>query len=184
MNAIDILRAEHGLIRQYLDALGMALGKMERGERVPKIFFEHAVLFSREFVDKFHHFKEEMQMFTLLAQKHEGEFDDSIAMLRNQHENGRDHVAEINYAKDGYESGQEAAANTLLEHLASYTSMLRQHIHREDHRLYPLAEKVLTADEMAGLMVEYKRADAKAGEGFFEQHRERVLKMEAVLTAP
>ncbi|MAE71579.1 MAG: hypothetical protein CME06_14065 [Gemmatimonadetes bacterium] len=181
MNAIDILVAEHGLIRQFLDNLTTALGKMERGEKIPKTFFEHSVLFSRELVDKHHHFKEELQMFTLLAQKHGGQFDTAIEGLRNQHENGRNHVAEIDYAKEGYEAGQESATTTLPEHLDCYISMLRQHINREDHRLYPMAREAYSAGEMEGLLVELQRADEKAGEGFFETNRDRVLKMGALL---
>ncbi len=181
MNAIDTLRAEHGLIRQYLDNLAAALGKMERQEPVPTVFFEHAVLFAREFVDKYHHFKEELQMFTLLAQKHGGELDVDIEGLRNQHENGRNHIAEIDFAKEGYGQGQEVATTTLIEHLASYISMLRQHIHREDHRFYPLAREAFTDDEMAHLAAEYERANEKAGDDFFGKSQDRVLKMEALL---
>ncbi len=182
MNAIDILVAEHGLIRQFLDNLTTALGKIERGEKIPKTFFEHSVLFSREFVDKHHHFKEELQMFTLLAQKHDGRLDAAIEGLRNQHENGRNHVAEIDFAKEGYEAGQEPATTTLLEHLACYISMLRQHINREDHRLDPMALEALSAGEMESLLVEFRRANDKAGEGFFEKSQDRVLKMGALLT--
>lgn len=181
MNAIDILTAEHGLIRQYLDNLSFALGKIERGEKVPKIFFEHAVLFSREFIDKYHHFKEELQMFTLLAQKHGGQIDTAIAALRNQHEHGRNHVAEIDYAKEGYDLGQESETDTLIEHLAAYIAMLRQHINREDHRIYPMARELLNDEELDQLLVEFKRANEKAGGEFLAKNQDRVLKMAGLL---
>ncbi len=182
MKAIDTLATEHGLIRRFLDTLAGALDKIEHGEKVPKTFFQHAVLFSREFVDKYHHFKEELQMFTLLAQKHAGQFDAPIEALRNQHETGRNHVAAIDYAKEGYESGQEAATNDLLEHLASYISMLRQHINREDHRFYPLAFQLLDEDDTARLMVEFERVNEKFGADFLDKSRDRVAKMAALVS--
>jgi hemerythrin-like domain-containing protein len=72
MKALKILRDEHALIRQYLDNLALASEKLERGERPPKEFFEKAVDFSRQFVDKHHHFKEEHIIFTWLAQRKKG----------------------------------------------------------------------------------------------------------------
>ena len=68
MDALEILRGEHALIRQYLDNLSFAAEKIERGERPPKEFFEKTVEFARTFVDKHHYFKEEHLMFTWLAQ--------------------------------------------------------------------------------------------------------------------
>jgi len=183
VNAIDILTAEHGLIRQFLDNLAIALGKMERGEKVPLPFFEQLVTFSREFVDKYHHGKEELQMFTLLAQKASGDLDTAIAGLRNQHETGRNHIAAINFAKEGYDQGKQGEMDTLIQHLAGYIAMLRNHINREDHHLYPMARRALTPDEMEGLLVEYRRIDEKAGEDFFAINQERVLKMGSLLSA-
>ncbi len=66
MHPIDILVAEHSLIRQYLSSLSFALEKLERGENLAREYVEQIVLFARNFVDKHHHFKEEYQMFVLV----------------------------------------------------------------------------------------------------------------------
>ncbi|MBI4879274.1 MAG: hemerythrin domain-containing protein [Planctomycetes bacterium] len=183
MKPLETLKAEHSLIRQYLTVLSQARETMEEGGRVPKQVFELAVRFSRDFVDKYHHFKEELQLFTLLAQKHGGDFDGPIGALRNQHENGRDHVTAIDRAKEGYDLGRATEAGELLEHLAAYISMLRQHIHTEDHGIYQRAEALLTADENRNLEREFRRADEKAGPGFFDKARDSVLQMDALLKA-
>ena len=54
MQALGRLYMEHGLIRQYLENLGYALDRLERGDRPPKEFFEQTVAFAREFVDEYH----------------------------------------------------------------------------------------------------------------------------------
>ena len=67
MDAMNILRSEHALIRQYLDNLSLASQQLEAGERPAREVFEKAVDFSKRFVDKHHHFKEEHIMFTWLG---------------------------------------------------------------------------------------------------------------------
>ena len=122
MQAIRILVHEHRLIRQYLDILGFAIERIERGEHPPREFFENAVLFSRDFVDKYHHYKEEHQMFALLAQEVEGQLDGAIAALRYQHERGRVQVSAIATALDGYTPGpmpDKAAIEETLGPIAS-----------------------------------------------------------------
>lgn len=182
MDAIDVLKAEHGLIRLYLNNLALALQKMERREHVSRVFFEHAVAFAREFIDTYHHFKEEKQMFALLVGKRNGELDAPVRALGRQHENGREHIAAIDDALFGYEKEQEKATLDLLEHLAAYVSLQRQHIHREDHQLFPLVREILTDEERTALMEQCKRADERAGRDFFAESRERVLTMEGLLT--
>ena len=61
--------------------------------------------------------------------------------------------------------------------------MLRQHIHREDHVLFPMALHALSPDDLQQLLVEFQRADEKAGENFVEKNEERVQKMAALLVS-
>ena len=161
--------------------LSSALEKLLRDDPVPQQFFENAVIFAREFVDEYHHYKEEHQMFVFLAQKSGGIFDAQIDALRQQHEHGRMHVTRIVESVPGYLDREQAAATEIVESLAAYIAMLRQHIHREDHAFYPIAQRVLTADDAEQLLFEFERADAEARTGFVDECRDRVLKMEALL---
>ena len=141
MQATKILVKEHDLIRQVLDCLSLALGKLESGQRPPKEFFEKGVEFASNFADRFHHFKEEYLMFGLLAQKKEGTFDGAIGALRYQHERGRQFVVKIENSLEAYANGDEIATTTLLENLTAYISLLRRHIHMEDHIFFKMVEK-------------------------------------------
>lgn len=181
MDAMDILRSEHALIRQFLDNLGFAAEKLERGERPPKEFFEKAVDFSRHFVDKHHHFKEEHVMFTWLAQKKRGDFDGPIDALRFQHERGRSHVTEIADALSGYAEGREDKTTALLENVAAYIAVLRQHIHREDHVFYPMVREELSESEGKEMVDSFHEADQKSGQGYYDKYRDLVLSMGGML---
>ena len=181
MNAMEILSGEHALIRQYLDNLSFAAEKIERGERPPKEFFEKAVEFARTFVDKHHHFKEEHLMFTWLAQQKRGEFDAPIESLRFQHERGRTHISEISSSIGGYAEGRDDKTTILLENMAAYISMLRQHIHREDHVFYPMVQQEMSESEDQIMLDQFNKENEKAGEDFLYDSRELVLSMGGLL---
>ncbi len=183
MNILQSLAHEHRLIRQYLDNLAFAAERLEHGQRPPKEFFENAVLFAREFVDGYHHFKEEHQMFVMLAQKVKGKHDAAIEALRYQHERSRALVNAISEALPGYHAGSERDALVILENTASFGALLRQHINREDSVFYPMAKKELSTEDQERLLAEFRRADEKSGADCFEKNEERVLKMAALLRA-
>ncbi|GAB4330507.1 MAG: hypothetical protein Kow0099_01100 [Candidatus Abyssubacteria bacterium] len=180
MKPTEILAGEHSLIRQALDNFSLAVEKLETGERPPERFFEGAVEFARMFADKYHHFKEEYLMFGMLAQKKSGDLDSQIDSLKHQHERSRNLVTEIANSIAGYARGDEVHATMLIENLAAYTSLLRHHIHREDHVFYPMVEKELSKAEQEALMKEFKKEEEKQRKTF-EESKKLVREMGSLL---
>ena len=179
MKSLEILKKEHGLICHALDIFALAKEELEIGERPPREFFEKAVEFSRTFADRFHHFKEEFLMFGLLSQIKEGRYDSEIAALKYQHEKGRKFIDQIEQSIEGYADGDLIATTTLLENLASYISLLKLHIHSEDHIFFQMVKKALSAEEDHALLTQFKNEEKKFGsENFFEKSRKLVLEME------
>ncbi len=181
MNALEILANEHGLIRRFLEALALADEKLENGQRPPKGFYEKAVQFARRFADRFHHFKEEQVMFVRLAQKSGGAVDAKVDMLRYQHERGRNFVNEIANSLDGYEQGDPFKTTALLENTAAYISLLRHHIHLEDHVFFPLVEETMSPEEKQSLLEEFEKEDKKSGVNTFEECHKLVVDMGSLL---
>lgn len=172
MKSIDILVAKHGLIRQGLGCLSMARNKLERNERPQKAFFEKGIDFCRNFADRFHHFKEENLMFGMLALKEECDLDGEMIALRYQHERNRHFIREIENVLDLYAGGDDIAATPLLENLASYISLLKRHIHREDHLFFKMAVKVLSEEENVVLLAHFMNEEQRmGGKAFFEKNR-------------
>ena len=181
MNAIETLSNEHGLIRQFLDNLALAAEKMEEGQHPPREVFDKGIEFARTFADKFHHFKEEGVMFVRLAQKHGGEIDGQIDTLRQQHERGRALVNGMAEALDGYANNDAMKTADLLEKMSAYVSLLRHHIHIEDHIFYPLAAEKMTAEEMAAFEAEFEAERERHGAATFEQSHKLVVDMGSML---
>jgi len=181
MNAIEILINEHSLIRTFLENLALANEKLQNGERPPREFYDKAVQFARTFADRFHHFKEEQVMFLRLAQKKKGDIDSKIEMLRYQHDRGRNFVNEIANSLDGYDRGDPIKTTALLENTAAYISLLRHHIHTEDHVFFPMVEEFLSEEEKQSLLDEFYVDENKSGEKTFERCHKLVADMGSLL---
>jgi hemerythrin-like domain-containing protein len=182
MDPIETLSNEHGLIRQYLDVLAIAAEKIEEGQYPSEAFFEKAVEFSRTFADHFHHFKEEHVLFVQLAQKKKGEVDAQLEALRYEHERGRSLVTGIEVAVPGYAANDPIKTGELLENMAAYASLLRHHIHVEDHVFYPMARKTLTEQEFEVLAQEFEKQNEKHGSDTFERCHKMVVDMGSIVT--
>jgi len=163
VNAIEILIEEHDLILRGLDLLTTAAEKIVRNQNPPREFFDKAVSFTLNFTNKFHHYKEEIVMFGLLAQKHQGEIDAEIERLRNQHAALHDYMTEISQSLNAYSENAESEVRRLHRNLSEYIETLRRHIHAENQIFYPLVTKTLTGGEMLQLMEEFDKYAAKAG---------------------
>ena len=181
MEPMEILRNEHGLIRQYVDHLSIAAERMQEGQHPPREFFEKAVQFSKEFAGQYHHVKEEYMMFVRLAMKKGGTMDGEIESLRHQHETGRNYIGAIAGNLEGYEAGDPARTSTILENLGAYISMERQHIHKEDHLFFPMVQEEFTADDMNQVKAEFAKAKEKAGDDVFERNHKLVVEMGSLL---
>lgn len=178
---LKMLIEEHDVIRKALEILTLAKEKLEAGERPPSEFFEKAITFLRTFVFRFHHFKEEYVMFERLAEKKGGSIDAQIESLRYQHERGRDLIAEMNKSLKGYQKGKEVQTSALLENLAAYLSLLRHHIHKEEHTFYPMVDELLSDAEKQDLLKAFKKEEKKFGASQVKESHSLVKTMGALL---
>jgi len=183
MKPTKMLVEEHKVFRQALDSFRLARERMEQGVNPPVEFLEKAVDFARNYVDKYHHFKEEYLMFGRLAEKHQSELDAEIEALRQQHEHSREFVSEMANALDGYAKGKDAQITIMLENLASYTTLLRHHIHREDNVFYPMVERDLSQQELDDLAELFEKEAAKAGRDVLADMRRVAGELGALLKA-
>jgi hemerythrin-like domain-containing protein len=165
MKATEILVKEHSLILQAVDCLAQAKEKIEMYEPLPQEFFEI-------------HFKEEFLMFGLLAQKKDGAFDGPISALRFEHERCREFINKIGRSIEDYIRGDQIATATLLENLAAYISILKRHIHSEDHIFFPMVDQELSQDEKNALQLQFQKEEEKmGGRDFFINSEKMVFEM-------
>ena len=179
MSAMDILKKEHKLIQRYLDNMSVAQDLLGVRETVPPSVIDNSIRFAKEFMNKTHHFKEEYVLFLKLAEKRGGDIDPQIVSLRDQHERSRNLVSKIKETLSGYKKGDEIAFSTLAENMGYYVTLENQHLYRENHVFYPMAEKLFSAEEMSSFDSEFEKIDEKQGKGTYEKGVELINAIEA-----
>ena len=157
---LDMLRDEHEIILRVLAALEGWLNQLEAGKPVRTETLRQAVQFFRGFADGCHHHKEEELLFPKLE---EGGPFGPVSVMLEEHEEGRTLVRGMSEAGERLES--EAGRRGVLECGRQYVALLRAHIDKENGVLFPLAERMLSADAMHMLAHAFEDSEAeRAGE--------------------
>ena len=170
---------EHRLILRMITLVEHNTARLEAGEYRGWQFFLDAVDFIRNFADRFHHAKEEDVLFKKLVRNGMPAENSPVAAMLIAHDQGRAFVKGL---EAGAVRGRDGAEDALAEVVANargYAALLREHIHTEDHILYPLAERVLPADWRAGMVAAYAAAEEDAPAGLQERYHTLVEGYEA-----
>jgi hemerythrin-like domain-containing protein len=159
MSATDILANEHRVIEQVLTCLeqitveGIARGILDGGSA------RQAIDFFKSFADQCHHAKEEQSLFPLLESKGFPPQAGPTAVMRAEHEAGREHLRCMSADVEPAATGGGVALLRFAIHAREYVHLMREHIAKEDHRLFPMAAMVLTVDDQESLHAAFARLE-------------------------
>lgn len=143
-DAIDVLMSEHRRIEGLLDALDTYATRASSGLGPPRQDLADLVAVLRGYADAHHHAKEEDVLFRAMADAGVPADDGPVAMMFEQHREGRRLVAELAELSYGSDPMTEANGRDIARVSQDYSDMLRAHIRAEDDMVYPLArERIL-----------------------------------------
>jgi hemerythrin-like domain-containing protein len=180
--ATRILMDEHRAIERVLDVVEQAANRLERGNPVPGNLFLDAAIFFASFADRCHHSKEEKHLFTRMSERGIPVEGGPIGVMYAEHEQGRAYVRIIREEGQEYAEGRLEDPDVLVDAVRDYVRLLRQHIQKEDHILYPLADRVLTAEDQRYLLEACERVEREEmGEGEHERFHAMIDELEAVI---
>lgn len=167
----DILRQEHQVILSVLDAAEREAQSIHAGAPVDTGRLERFVDFIRAFADHCHHAKEEDLLFVRMGQKGFPAEVGPIAVMLHEHEVSRSLVTAVADNATAAASGDATARQTVAESLASYATLLRNHIYKEDNILYPMADQAFTEEDQSALAADFERVEREEiGEGVHERY--------------
>jgi len=173
MEAIETLMSEHRIIERGIDALAAFADETRRRTSDDKQELGRFVEFIREFADACHHGKEEDILFKAMVEAGFPSQGGPIAAMLHEHDVGRAFVKRLAdlAAQAAPWSGEDREA--LAEAAHGYANLLRQHIHKEDAILYPMAEQHLPPQAMQRVDEACRRyEEEKTGSGEHERlHR-------------
>ena len=158
--AIDVLMSEHRLIEQALGSLETYAGLVAEGFSPGREVIGDYAAFFRGFADSCHHGKEEEILFQRMIERGFPRDSGPIAVMLHEHDLGRARVRQLQAlgAGTGILSPQETDA--LLGAVSDYVPLLRSHIQKEDHILYPIALRMLTGPELDSIETQFEAFEA------------------------
>lgn len=173
MKSLDILKEEHVVIERALDLFESA-GECVRKGYPPSAGFEQwAIEFFRHFADYCHHAKEETALFPLLEAHGIPREGGSVGVMLGEHERGRDYLRRMQESANRRDHVGFALA------AEEYAHMLRQHIFKENHVLFQMAETCLTEEDDADLVEKFINVEHEhGGEAFHERFHGEIERWE------
>jgi hemerythrin-like domain-containing protein len=174
MKPTRILELEHRVIEQVLDCLDRIANRCQADGRLDAESARNAVDFFRTFADRCHHGKEEQQLFPMMEARGFPADSGPVAVMRVEHDHGRALVqgmeVEIEFAADG----KPESCARYVNNARSFSALLREHIRKEDHCLFPMADGALGEDDQLELAKSFERAEQ---EDMTPGERERCLRL-------
>ena len=179
MLATEILSSEHQVILRVITALETAANRLEAGQTISPAFFLEAADFIKGFADGCHHRKEEGVLFEALCTHGFSKQSGPVAVMLYEHERGREFTRGMRQAALSLQAGDASAQAALLANARGYAALLRQHIHKEDHVLWPMANQVIPLAEQAQVAEDFEKVEhEETGAGVHEKYLALAEKLE------
>ena len=156
MKATALLREEHEIILRALRVLEALAARAGSGAAVPDGAIDSVLQFLSEFADAHHHGKEEGILFPAMEEAgfpHDG---GPVGVMLHEHEQGRALIAALREAARPADAVFAQAAR-------AYAALLRQHIEKENHILFRMADQAIDAPAQQRVDEAVARFEAESG---------------------
>ncbi|MDD5627660.1 MAG: hemerythrin domain-containing protein [Elusimicrobia bacterium] len=159
-SATKILEEEHHAIEKVI-ACAAALAD-NPAEGPDQEVLGRIIRFMRDYVENCHHEKEERILFPLLVRKGVPVTGCPLGALTHEHESGRKLVAQLTLAADSPASAPRRR-ESLLEALRGLVALYPGHIWKENFLLFPMTDKLLSAEEQKSLLERFEAVEERIG---------------------
>lgn len=163
--ATAVLREEHRLILAVAGVLEQLLDARTDGEPLDIDAVESCSTFFRLFADACHHGKEEDLLFTELENHGLSRSVGPLAVMLDEHRQGRELVGGMAAALDGAREGDDGALRKLTRSGRGYIDLIRGHILKEDNVLFDMADNMVTGPACERLCDAYDSACEREFDG-------------------
>jgi hemerythrin-like domain-containing protein len=171
MKSTNLLAQEHKLILRALDVLDALTGSMEAQGRFEERDADKILDFLRWFADAHHQAKEETILFPAIKASAASE-ERPVRHMMFEHDQERQSIEDLERnARSDKRSDFAAAANQL-------SSVLRNHIYKEDTLLFPDADSLLTNQQDDAVFEQLQRYETALDHEILEKKLEELRSLE------
>lgn len=147
MDALTLISQEHSNMWRLATTLDQVASDMQAGAPLERAFFEAALDYISQFVDRMHHPKEDDFLFRLLRLR-STQAGEVLDALEADHARGPANLAQLRAKLAAAADGQLPLADLALA-VKRYTDGLKAHIKTEEKQVLPLARQVLQPQDWA-----------------------------------
>ena len=159
MKPTRILEHEHRVIEQVLDCLDRIANRCQTDGRLDAESARDAIDFFRTFADRCHHGKEEQQLFPMMEARGFPAQGGPLAVMRAEHDHGRAFVHGMESTIEGAADGNPEPCGRYVQNARGFSALLREHIRKEDHCLFPMADEAFSEDDQLELGKRFERVE-------------------------
>lgn len=171
MKPTEILSAEHRVIEQVLDCLEKMVEHCGATGELDKQSAADAIAFFKMFADRCHHGKEEVHLFPAMEARGFSRDSGPTGVMLREHEEGRQFVRGMELHLDAAAGGDEQARKEFCRNARGYLHTLRDHIDKEDHCLFSMADQAFSDADQQALLAQFEKVEhEEMGEGTHEKY--------------
>ena len=171
MKPSDILSYEHRVIEQVLNCLEIIAQQCQSVKTLDRQSAKDAIEFFRNFADCCHHGKEETHFFPAMEAKGIPREGGPIGVMLFEHDQGRKFVRGMDESIEGAAKGDSAAQKDFDFNAREYINLLREHIQKEDHCLFGIANNVFNEQDQQALLAAFEHVETKEiGQGVHDKY--------------
>lgn len=171
MKPTEILKDEHQLVLLMLKIMEAVCARMDQGKTVQTEDLASIIDFIRTFADGCHHAKEEKLLFAALEKAGMPQNDGPVAVMLREHALGRNFVKGMEEAVVRMQNGDASAAEIFSRNARGYTQLLWNHIDKEDHVLFMMADQRLSPEAQKELLEGFDRVEREeTGAGVHDKY--------------
>lgn len=180
MTPTETLKQEHQVILLVLDAAEREARSIQDSGPVHVEMVAEMVDFFRNFADTCHHAKEEKLLFVKMGERGMPADSGPIAVMLQEHDEGRRLARAVAEALPAAGRSEPGAVAAVRDNLKTYAGLLRAHIAKEDNILYPMADRLFSAEDQRSLAGAFDRVEAEEiGLGVHEKYHELARRLAA-----
>jgi hemerythrin-like domain-containing protein len=144
---LDIIRDEHRSIAAILHGMEYLVDRIRaRKAKIDPRVFRAMIYYLDTFSERMHHPKEDRFLFSALRNRG-GEAATAVADLEREHAAGGNTLRRLEQCLVRYEEGGDREFSAFAEAVAKFVREYRDHMHKEESIVFPLAERLLSAQD-------------------------------------